>query len=70
MKKEKEINLNKEIFRGLMIIIVLLIFALVGTNIYWISYNNQFDTVTETTITGSQAVENVNSVNDIVLDID
>lgn len=70
MKKEKEVNLNWQIFRGLMVIIVLLIIALVGSNVGWFLYNSQFETVTETTITGTQTLENVTTVNDVIQDID
>ena len=70
MKKEKEVNLNWQIFRGLMVIIILLIIALVGSNVGWFLYNSQFETVTETTITGTQTLENVTTVNDVIQDID
>lgn len=70
MKKEKEVNLNWQIFRGLMVIIVLLIIVLVGSNVGWFLYNSQFETVTETTITGTQTLENVTTVNDVIQDID
>lgn len=70
MKKEKEVNLNWQIFRGLMVIIILLIITLVGSNVGWFLYNSQFETVTETTITGTQTLENVTTVNDVIQDID
>ena len=40
-----EDNLAVQIIKKLYTIIIILIFALVGTNGYWIWYNSQFDIV-------------------------
>jgi flagellar basal body-associated protein FliL len=57
-------ELNRWIFKWLMIIIVILIIALIGTNIAWFIYESQFQVET-TNSEQTQTVENVQSVHDI-----
>lgn len=54
-------ELNRWIFKWLMIIIVILIIALIGTNIAWFVYESQFQ-VEKTEQT--QTVENIDTVHD------
>ena len=58
-------ELNKSIFRWLIIIIIILILALIGTNVGWFIYESQFETVTTDTDEYTQTVENIESVETI-----
>lgn len=57
-------ELNKSIFKGLITIIIILIFLLFGTNLAWLIYVSQWEDVT-TTEESIQTVENVETVRDI-----
>lgn len=57
-------ELNRWIFKWLMIIIVILIIALIGTNVGWFIYESQFQVET-TNSEQTQTVENVQTVHDI-----
>lgn len=60
-------ELNKSIFKGLLILNVILSILLFGTNIGWFIYESQFEKVTTTTTTEcSQEVENIDTVGDII----
>mgnify|MGYP007054414006 CR=1 FL=1 len=58
-------ELNKSIFKGLLIIDIISLFLLFGTNIGWFVYmsKEQKETITEEY---SQKVENIDTVGDIV----
>ena len=60
-------ELNKSIFKGLIITNLITLILLFATNIAWFIYESQFETVvtTEDTDTYTQTVENVTTVNDI-----
>lgn len=45
------------------IIIIILIIALIGTNIGWLIYNSQFETISEEETTTEQYIENIQSDN-------
>lgn len=60
-------ELNKSIFKSLIMIIVFLIVLLFGSNIAWLIYEAQFETVTTET-NKSQIIENVETVHDIIQD--
>ena len=45
------------------IIIIILIIALIGTNIGWLIYNSQFETLAEEEITTEQYMEDIQSDN-------
>ena len=55
-------ELNKSIFKGLMITNIVTLLLLFGTNIAWFIYESQFQTVTTEQI---QTVENFDTVHDI-----
>ena len=57
-------ELNKSIFKGLLISNIITIVLLFGTNIGWFIYESQFETITETEKT--QTVENINTIRDII----
>ena len=61
-------ELNKSIFKGLLILNVILSILLFGTNIGWFIYESQFEKVTTTTTTTgySQEVENIDTVGDVI----
>lgn len=60
-------ELNKSIFKGLLILNVILSILLFGTNIGWFIYESQFEKVTTTTTTEcSQEVENIDTVGDVI----
>lgn len=56
-------NINKSIFKGLLITNIISLILLFGTNIGWFIYESQFQTITETE--QIQRVENINTVHDI-----
>lgn len=56
-------NINKSIFKGLLITNIISLILLFGTNVGWFIYESQFQTVTETE--QIQRVENINTVHDI-----
>lgn len=59
-------ELNKFLFKSLIITNIILIVLLFATNIAWFVYESQFQKITETTETYTQSVENVNNTGDIV----
>lgn len=59
MKKEKTYAI--EIIHDLKIIIILLIIALVGSNIAWLVYESQWEEVESTTVNGDSATYLENS---------
>ena len=60
-------ELNKSIFKGLLIMNIISLFLLFGTNIGWFVYMSREQRVT-TTEEYSQEVENIDTVGDIVQD--
>lgn len=56
-------ELNKSIFKWLIITNIITLILLFATNIAWFVYESQFETVTETE--QIQTVENVQTVHDI-----
>ncbi len=60
-------ELNKSIFKSLIVIIIILIILLFGTNIAWFVYESQFETV-EQYETHTQSIENVEKIHDIIQD--
>lgn len=62
-------ELNKGIFKWLMISNLVLIVLLFATNIGWLVYESQFQQVTEETVEYTQSVENVNTMNDVIQNI-
>lgn len=58
-------ELNKSIFKGLLITNIITLLLLFGTNIGWFIYESQFETVTETEQIHTQTVENIETVHDI-----
>ena len=58
-------ELNKSIFKSLIMIIVFLIVLLFGSNLAWLIYESQWVQVTEET-THTQTIENVETIHDIV----
>lgn len=59
-------ELNKFLFKSLIITNIILIVLLFATNIAWFVYESQFQKITETTETYTQSVENVNNTGDIM----
>lgn len=59
-------ELNKFLFKSLIITNILLIVLLFATNIAWFVYESQFQKITETTETYTQSVENVNNTGNIM----
>lgn len=59
-------ELNKFLFKSLIITNIILIVLLFATNIAWFIYESQFQKITETTETYTQSVENVNNTGDIM----
>ena len=59
-------ELNKFIFKCLLIMNIITIVLLFGTNIAWFIYESQFQTITENTEINSQKVENIQKVRDII----
>jgi len=57
-------ELNKSIFKGLLITNLITLFLLFGTNIAWFVYESQFETVSTENIQ-EQTVENIQTVHDI-----
>lgn len=57
-------ELNKSIFKGLLITNLITLLLLFGTNICWFIYESQFETVT-TENKQVQTVENVETVHDV-----
>lgn len=58
-------ELNKSIFKGLIITNIILILLLFGTNLAWLIYESQYEDTVTTEETNLQTVENVESVRDI-----
>lgn len=56
-------ELNKSIFRGLLITNIITLILLFGTNIAWFIYESQFEV--ETTTEQIQTVQNIDTVHDI-----
>jgi len=56
-------ELNKSIFKGLLITNIITLILLFATNIAWFIYESQFETITESEKT--QTVENVDIIHDI-----
>lgn len=59
-------ELNKFLFKSLIITNIILIVLLFATNIAWFIYESQFQKITETTETYTQSVENVNNTGKIM----
>lgn len=59
-------ELNKFLFKSLIITNIILIVLLFATNIAWFVYESQFQTITENTEINSQKVENIQKVRDII----
>lgn len=59
---EKDQNRLMDIIKWLIAVIVILIVLLVGSNIYWIVYENSFDDMTETYTVEQDGAETNNSV--------
>ena len=59
---EKEMTRYERVIKKLWILIILLIVLLVGTNISWLIYNSQFETVETTTIEAEQNGDGTNVV--------
>lgn len=59
-------ELNKFLFKSLIITNIILIVLLFATNIAWFVYESQFQKITETTETYTQSVENVNNTGKIM----
>lgn len=59
-------ELNKFLFKSLIITNIILIVLLFATNIAWFIYESQFQKITETTETYTQSVENVNNTGNIM----
>lgn len=59
-------ELNKFLFKSLIITNIILIVLLFATNIAWFVYESQFQKITETTETYTQSVENVNNTGNIM----
>ena len=55
-------ELNKSIFKGLLITNIITLLLLFGTNIGWLIYESQFANVTTEQI---QTIENVDTIHDI-----
>lgn len=58
-------ELNKSIFRWLIITNIITLILLFATNIAWFIYESQFETVQENEKIQTQTVENVETVHDI-----
>ena len=58
-------ELNKSIFKGLLISNIITIILLFATNIGWFIYESQFQIITTDTDINTQTIENVESVRDI-----
>lgn len=55
-------ELNRSIFKGLLITNLITLFLLFGTNIAWFVYESQYEIVTTEQV---QTVENIDTVHDI-----
>lgn len=60
-----DVNLNRSIFKWLIITNIILILLLFGTNLAWLIYESQYKDVVTTEETNLQTVENVETVRDI-----
>lgn len=60
-----DLNLNRSIFKWLIITIIILILLLFGTNLAWIIYESQYQDIATTEETNLQTVENVENIRDI-----
>jgi len=58
-------ELNKSIFKGLLITNIITIILLFATNIGWFIYESQFETIVTNKDTYTQTVENIETVRDI-----